>query len=262
MTGLERFLSGRRRVVAMTTTAVASHIDGARVRSAARGDPRLRLTRGRGGSGSPKRSARLHRRRKRPPALCTGARGRDCDSVSLPSDAVDFQPVASPDGTRVAFVSSRDGNDEIYVANTDGSGVVRADTDTECGRAAAGLVARLATHRVRERSDRRQRALRRRRRRTRADPPDVPAGRRRRKPVVVARRGADRLRLGSRRRLGRLRDERRRNRNDRADGQRRRRRFPDLVTGRITDRVHLRSRPPGRRRDLRDERRRARMSSS
>ena len=43
----------------------------------------------------------------------------------LPSDAVDFEAVASPDGTRIAFVSTRDGNDEIYVANVDGSPVVR-----------------------------------------------------------------------------------------------------------------------------------------
>ena len=33
-----------------------------------------------------------------------------------PSASVDDEPVASPDGTRVAFVSGRDGNDEIYVA--------------------------------------------------------------------------------------------------------------------------------------------------
>ena len=36
------------------------------------------------------------------------------------TDSVDYQAVASPDGTRIAFVSGRDGNDEIYVANIDG----------------------------------------------------------------------------------------------------------------------------------------------
>src|SRR4029077_4927670 len=34
-------------------------------------------------------------------------------------------PVWSPDGTRIAFSSTRDGNDEIYVMNKDGSNVRR-----------------------------------------------------------------------------------------------------------------------------------------
>ena len=34
-------------------------------------------------------------------------------------------PVFSPDGTRIAFMSNRDGNSEIYVMNRDGSGVRR-----------------------------------------------------------------------------------------------------------------------------------------
>ncbi|MGH3065078.1 MAG: TolB family protein, partial [Gaiellaceae bacterium] len=33
------------------------------------------------------------------------------------SDSVESEPVMSPDGRRIAFVSSRDGNDEIYVMN-------------------------------------------------------------------------------------------------------------------------------------------------
>jgi TolB protein len=34
-------------------------------------------------------------------------------------------PVFSPDGTRIAFISTRDGNSEIYVMNRDGSNVQR-----------------------------------------------------------------------------------------------------------------------------------------
>ena len=34
-------------------------------------------------------------------------------------------PVFSPDGSRIAFMSMRDGNSELYVMNRDGSGVRR-----------------------------------------------------------------------------------------------------------------------------------------
>src|SRR5688572_5244587 len=43
----------------------------------------------------------------------------------LLSASVDYEPVASPDGSRIAFVSSRDGNDEIYIANANGTNVSR-----------------------------------------------------------------------------------------------------------------------------------------
>ena len=36
-----------------------------------------------------------------------------------------YMPVFSPDGSRIAFMSQRDGNSEIYVMNRDGSGVRR-----------------------------------------------------------------------------------------------------------------------------------------
>jgi Tol biopolymer transport system component len=36
--------------------------------------------------------------------------------------AWDYMPVWSPDGTRIAFVSERDGNQEIHVINADGTG--------------------------------------------------------------------------------------------------------------------------------------------
>ena len=41
------------------------------------------------------------------------------------NDAVDSSPAWSPDGRRIAFDSTRDGNFEIYVMNADGSGVTR-----------------------------------------------------------------------------------------------------------------------------------------
>jgi Tol biopolymer transport system component len=36
--------------------------------------------------------------------------------------AIDYHPTWSPDGSQIAFVSTRDGNDEIYVMNADGTG--------------------------------------------------------------------------------------------------------------------------------------------
>jgi TolB protein len=37
----------------------------------------------------------------------------------------DFDPAWSPDGTQIAFVSDRDGNQEIYVVNIDGTNLQR-----------------------------------------------------------------------------------------------------------------------------------------
>ena len=39
--------------------------------------------------------------------------------------AWDQYPCFSPDGSKIAFVSDRDGNYDIYIMNVDGSGVTR-----------------------------------------------------------------------------------------------------------------------------------------
>ena len=50
-------------------------------------------------------------------------------AVNLTSHpAQDFAPAFSPDGRRIAFVSDRDGDQEIYVMNADGSGQTRLTT--------------------------------------------------------------------------------------------------------------------------------------
>ncbi|MYG19029.1 MAG: hypothetical protein F4208_05555, partial [Gemmatimonadales bacterium] len=48
------------------------------------------------------------------------------DLVRLTSNsAIDYEPAWSPDGDQIAFTTDRDGNSEIYVMNTSGSGVTR-----------------------------------------------------------------------------------------------------------------------------------------
>jgi Tol biopolymer transport system component len=42
-----------------------------------------------------------------------------------PGTASNYQPAVSPDGRKIAFVSTRDGNPEIYVMNADGTNPVR-----------------------------------------------------------------------------------------------------------------------------------------
>ena len=69
--------------------------------------------------------------------------------------AADSNPAWSPDGTRLAFASARDGNSEIYVMNADGSNV-RAPDQQRRRRLPAHLVVRWHAHRLRE-SARRQR---------------------------------------------------------------------------------------------------------
>ena len=43
--------------------------------------------------------------------------------------AADNTPQFSPDGSKIVFVSDRDGNQEVYVMDADGSGVVRVTND-------------------------------------------------------------------------------------------------------------------------------------
>lgn len=58
------------------------------------------------------------------------------DGVSLTSDVnySDYSPAWSPDGTKVAFYSERDGNVDIYVMKADGSDVKRLTTDPDPDR--------------------------------------------------------------------------------------------------------------------------------
>jgi len=44
--------------------------------------------------------------------------------------ATDQSPDWSPDGSKIAFYSNRDGNYEIYVMNADGSGQTRLTSNT------------------------------------------------------------------------------------------------------------------------------------
>ena len=59
-----------------------------------------------------------------------------------------MQPAWSPDGGKIAFVSTRDGNPEIYVMNADGTGVVNLSTNaaSDLGPAWSPDGTRLAFH--------------------------------------------------------------------------------------------------------------------
>lgn len=56
--------------------------------------------------------------------------GSNPRAVTFPSGYEDARPTFSPDGTRLAFASNRDGNWEIYVMNLDGSQQTRLTTNT------------------------------------------------------------------------------------------------------------------------------------
>lgn len=52
--------------------------------------------------------------------------------IGAPADTASASdPAFSPDGSRIAFVSQRDGNPEIYIMNADGSGATRLSNDPQ-----------------------------------------------------------------------------------------------------------------------------------
>jgi len=62
---------------------------------------------------------------------CKKAPPSSDQSDSLGIAASDGQPSFSPDGTRIVFVSDRNGNNEIYTMNTDGSDVARLNFNSD-----------------------------------------------------------------------------------------------------------------------------------
>lgn len=57
------------------------------------------------------------------------ATGQESSPLTGPSAANDYDPAWSPDGTKIAFTSDRDGNNEVYVMNADGTQETRLTED-------------------------------------------------------------------------------------------------------------------------------------
>jgi Tol biopolymer transport system component len=55
--------------------------------------------------------------------------GTGVRNLTEASASGEFDPAWSPDGTKIAFASDRDGNPEIYVMNADGSDATRLTND-------------------------------------------------------------------------------------------------------------------------------------
>ena len=122
--------------------------------------------------------------------------------------AADVEPAWSPDGSRIAFASTRDGNFEIYVMNADGSNQTRltnnAAADDQPAWSPDGTRIAFKSNR-----DGIERDLRHERQRHRPDPAHQQRGERLRSRLV-ARRHPDRLCEQPRRQLRDLRHERQR----------------------------------------------------
>jgi Tol biopolymer transport system component len=62
--------------------------------------------------------------------ICSvNADGTDIQVIFSEPDTFSFSPAVSPDGKKIAFVSNRDGNYEIYVMDADGTNLQRVTTD-------------------------------------------------------------------------------------------------------------------------------------
>ncbi len=142
----------------------------------------------------------------------------------------------SPSGPKITFSSKRDGNDEIYSMNADGSGQTRLTTNSasDYDPAYSPGAQKIAFTSKRDGNDE---IYVDERRRLGPDAADQQHGKRR-LPGLLARRAEDRLRLHPRRQLGDLRDERRRDGPDAADQQHGLRRLARLLPRLPEDLLH------------------------
>ena len=91
--------------------------------------------------------------------------------VLIPHKAFEESPRWSPDGKRIAWVSTRDGNQEIYTVDADGKNIKRLTSETALDNNPE-LVARRQADRLRQRPHRQLRDPRHERRRQQRPPAD------------------------------------------------------------------------------------------
>ena len=92
------------------------------------------------------------RRSATPTSGSSPADGSAAPKLLIGGDKTENTPRWAPDGKRLAFISNRDGDAQIYVADADGSNIRAGDEGRRRRAAADGVLAGRRDDRVRRRT--------------------------------------------------------------------------------------------------------------